>query len=127
MAGLDIHGREIPDTHPDTGERITLFELRKFKIQRWENLVKLVGNVAYVNYQDLLLSSIKIIQRIVDEFGSWFDDTKVPEHVPDKKYVRKCITPEPFSDNELTVMNSNIDWSVEALAGYERNNFFVPE
>ncbi|MBV1869008.1 MAG: hypothetical protein KUG69_14055 [Marinosulfonomonas sp.] len=126
LAGFDIHGRAIPDTHPDTGERITLFELRKFKIQQWENLVNLVGNVAYINYEDLLLSPTEVIQRIVDEFGSWFDDTNVPEQVPDEKYVTKYITPKPFSDDELTVMNANIDWSAEALAGYEKNNFFVP-
>lgn|GEM_PF-6173547 len=127
LAGYDIHGREIPDVHPDTGKRITMFDLRKFKIQEWEKLSHSVSNVAFVNYENLLVSPTPIIQAIADEFGSLFRDGDVVEHIPDEKYLAKYVTPAPFSDEEIAVMNANIDWSAEARIGYRKNNFFIPD
>ena len=61
LEGVDIHGREIPDLHPKTGKRITMFELRKHKILEWEKLTGLVGNVVYLNYEDLLVSPTEVM------------------------------------------------------------------
>lgn len=126
LAGTDVHGRAIPDVHPDTGENISLFELRKHKILKWEELRNHVNNVVYVNYEDLLLRPTEITQRIADSFTSLFDADAVPTTVPDRRYVRKYVEPDPFTEAELSVINEHIDWSVEAQAGYEMGNLFVP-
>ena len=126
LAGHDIHGREIPDVHPETGERITLFELRKFKILAWEALADQVENVAYVNYEDLLVSPSETMQAIIDAFGGFFAEGTAPRHEPDPKFVAKYVSPAPFDPADMAVMDAHIDWEAEALAGYERGNLFVP-
>ena len=125
LEGVDIHGREIPDLHPKTGKRITMFELRKHKILEWEKLTSLVGNVVYLNYEDLLVSPTDIMQRIVTEFPSLFRDPIARRHDPDPQYLEKYVTPKPFHPDELTTMDANIDWSVEAIAGYKKGNLFI--
>ena len=127
LAGFDIHGREIPDVHPVTGKRITMFELRKYKILEWEKLSQTVDNVVFVNYEDLLLSATAMMQSITDEFAGLFHAGPVKNHIPDPKYVKKYVSPKPFTDRQMQVMNDNIDWSTEAIAGYEKDNLFIPD
>ena len=125
LEGVDIHGREIPDLHPKTGKRITMFDLRKHKILEWEKLTGLVGNVVYLNYEDLLVSPTEVMQRITSDFPSLFRSPTAPHHEPDPQYVAKYVTPKPFSPEDLAVMDANIDWSVEAIAGYKKGNLFI--
>ncbi|MEM9476145.1 MAG: hypothetical protein AAGA71_12685 [Pseudomonadota bacterium] len=126
LHGVDIHGRDIPDVHPQTGERLTLFELRKYKIQQWEALAYQVHNIAFVNYEDLLVAPSATIQQIIDGFPSLFTDSIAPERTPDPRYLAKYVSPDPFPDHEMAVMDAHIDWSMETLAGYEKGNLFLP-
>lgn len=126
LAGFNVRGDEIPDVHPETGERISIFELRKHKIINWENLVNQVHNVAYVNYEDLLLRPTEIVQDIVTEFGSLFSSQQVAAYKTDAKYIEKYVDPEPFSQSEMDAIDANIDWSVESRIGYKRGNLFIP-
>jgi hypothetical protein len=126
LAGVDVRGTPIPDVHPETGEQITIFELRKHKILNWEGLVDQVDNVVYVNYEELLLRPTEIVQSICDDFGSLFATKTVRKREPDMKYVQKYVEPEPFTDAELAVMDKHIDWDVESRIGYERGNLFIP-
>lgn len=127
LHGRDIHGNDIPDVHPQTGERLTLFELRKHKIQQWEALAHHVHNVAYVNYEDLLLSPAATLARIVKAFPAAFNDHPLPELAPDPAYVEKYLRPEAFTEDEMAIMDAHLDWTMEALAGYEQGNLFVPD
>ena len=125
LHGTDVHGRDIPDIHPTTGDRLTLFELRRYKILGWEALRTLADNVVHVNYEDALVYPEEVLQRIAEAFPSLFHDGPPPDHAPDPVYLKKYVTPTPFTDDEMTVMNTHLDWSAEALAGYERDNLFV--
>ena len=127
LVGPDYRGRPIPDVHPDTGDNINIFDLRHHKIVNWENLINQVDNVVYVNYEHLLLEPTQIIQKILDNYGSLFNCTTAPEHRTDNKYLEKYVNPEPFSDREMEFMNANINWDSEELAGYKKDNLFIPE
>ncbi|MEM9343496.1 MAG: hypothetical protein AAGA87_10670 [Pseudomonadota bacterium] len=125
LAGFDVHGKEIPDVHPETGELLTMFGLREHKIRAWEGLASMVDNVAYINYEDLLLNPTAVVTHVVEEFPALFNGT-VPDHVADPKYLAKYISPEPFSEAEMAVLNAGIEWEAEAIAGYEKDNLFIP-
>ncbi len=125
LAGYDIHGREIPDVHPVSGARLTMFELRKHKILEWERLANYVDHIAYVNYEHLLMQPSEIVQAITDAFPSLFASPRAPDHVPDPHYVSKYVTPKPFSGAEMEVMDTHIDWEAEAILGYKRGNLFI--
>ncbi|MEL6644706.1 MAG: hypothetical protein AAFQ79_12290 [Pseudomonadota bacterium] len=126
LHGVDIFGREIPDVHPHTGERLTLFELRAQKIQQWEALSYNVHNIAFVNYEHLLVSPTDTLQPIIDAFPSLFIDRLAPQYEPDPRYIDKYVTPAPFTDAEMAVMDAHIDWRMEELAGYEQGDLFLP-
>lgn len=126
LHGVDIFGRDIPDVHPHTGERLTLFELRAHKIQQWEALSYAVHNIAFVNYEHLLVAPTETLQPIVDAFPSLFIDRLAPQYTPDPRYIDKYVTPEPFTDEEMAVMDAHLDWRMEALTGYEQGDLFLP-
>jgi hypothetical protein len=125
LDGRDVHGRPIPDVHPETGQNIDIFELRAHKIRSWENLTNLVDNVVYINYEQLLLDSTPIIQGILDNYSSLFNVNAAPKHVTEDKYLKKYVNPEPFSDLEMKIMDANINWDTEEKIGYEKNNLFI--
>lgn len=126
LEGFNVRGLQIPDVHPETGELVNIFELRRHKIRNWEGLIDQVDNVVYLNYELLLLYPTEIVQSICDDFGSLFATKTVTQREPDMKYVEKYVEPEPFTDAELAVMDANIDWQTESLIGYQKGNFFIP-
>lgn len=123
LAGVNVRGEPIPDVHPETGENINIFELRKHKIQEWEKLPSLVENVVYINYEELLVDPTSVLNGIVNAFPSLFISKEIEPIEPSPKYIEKYFPPAPFSDDEVAVMNGAIDWETEAKAGYEKNNF----
>jgi hypothetical protein len=125
LFGVDVHGTAIPDVHPETGRNLTLFELRRHKILKWEELRTIATNVAYVNYEDLLVAPTDILQKVADNFPHLFRGSIVPDHHVDKQYLEKYLSPEAFDDADMAVMNAHIDWSVEATIGYRVNSLFV--
>lgn len=127
LNGVDIHGRPIPDVHPETGAQINLFELRRHKILRWEALAEQVANVVYVNYEQLLVRPTELTQQIVDAFPSVFANPRAVVHVPEERYVHKYMSPAPFEPAETAVMDAHFDWEAEAMAGYAKGNLFVPD
>ena len=127
LNGLDIHGNPIPDVHPETGERITLFELRRHKILQWEALREKVSNVVYVNYEHLLLRPTEVMQQIVEAFPPLFANPRALPHTPDERYLQKYISPAPFEPEEMAVMDAQFDWLAETMAGYTKGNLFVPD
>ena len=125
LFGTDSRGRQIPDVHPESGENIDIFELRHHKIQNWENLKNLVDNVAYINYETLLLEPTKTIQSILINYASLFKVSKAPVYVTDKAYLDKYSNPQTFSESEMEVLNTNIFWNSENFIGYEKNDLFI--
>ena len=125
LAGLDVHGRQIPDVHPETGELLTIFELRRQKILAWEKLTALAENVAFLNYESLLQHPTENTQAIVDAYPSLFSVKTVPLRKPDPRYLEKYMSPQPFTEAEMDVMDSHIDWEAEAIVGYQKGNLFI--
>ncbi len=127
LDGRDSRGTKIKDVHPETGADVTMFELRAHKIANWEGLVDQVDNVAFVNYEHLLMYPTQIVQTIVARFGSLFHTQHIPHILTDKRYLDKYVTPEPFADGEMDAMDAHINWDAEARVGYAKGNLFIPD
>lgn len=126
LTGKNVHGNPIPDVHPTTGEPVSIFELRRHKIENWQGIVDHVDSAVFMTYEELLLRPTEIVQKIHDSFPSLFNTTTAPEHVTENKYLEKYVNPDPFMDSEMSAMNAHIDWDAEAKVGYEKNNLFIP-
>jgi len=127
LAGYDVHGKLIPDVHPETGQLVSIFDLRRHKIANWEALRDQADSIAFLNYESLLMFPTETVQSLIDSFGSLFKSGTATVHTPDPDYVRKYATPEPFTESEMRVMNAHIDWATENSIGYVKDNLFIPD
>ncbi len=125
IEGFNIYGKSMPDVHPDTGDLLTLFDLRRYKIEQFEDLKYKVENVGYVNYEELLINPFKILTQITKTWPSLFVTTEMLYFESSKKYLEKYIPPKSFTELEMEIMNRCIDWEKENLIGYKKNNLII--
>ena len=123
-----INGKDtLNEFHPVTGQKLTLFELRKLKIEHFETLKKKVGNTVYINMEDLVEHPSETMQTLAREFESAFVRDLTFNQVLPRQLVRESRKPELFSQDESEVLNDSIEWDVENAIGYKKGNYFVGE
>lgn len=121
----DDFGEEMfGDRHPvylDHPKNI--LELRKWKIEAFLNLPKILKNVVYVRYEDLASDPKKIISEINEkyikrdfEFKDWVFYKKADPGQEEVIYEKKKYF--DISSEDYSFIVDNIDWELEAKIGY---------
>ncbi|WP_310620130.1 ATP-binding protein [Flexibacterium corallicola] len=122
-----INGKDtLNEFHPNTGEKVDLFELRRLKIESFENLKNYVENIVFINMETLLSDPSSMMQALSQNYRTGFVPKLNQERVPPRALLRQYSKPEVFSPQEIRVLNENIHWNTEASIGYEKNNYFLP-
>lgn len=117
---LDGFYNEIDNYNPWTQKPFAnVLEMRKYKILNYLTLGEIVENYVIVRYEDVSADPQAFIAFIADKYQLRKKDIFVPittlkgSHIP---YVPRVYF--PFSEEDLTFINENIDWDVEALVGH---------
>ena len=122
-----INGKDTPyEFHPETGEKVDLFDLRRLKIENFESLKNHVENVAFLNMEAFLSDPSATMAILSRNFESAFVSDLDLECDPPRTLVREYSKPERFSSDEMRVLNDSIHWEAEASIGYVKDNYYLP-
>lgn len=117
---LDGSYKEIDNYNPWTNKPFSnVLELRKYKMQNYLTLSKLVDNYMIVRYEDVRDAPEAFIHFIATKYLLNKKEVFTPittlkgSHVPyvPKKYFS-------FSEEDLYFINANIDWDIEEKINY---------
>lgn len=120
-----VNGKDTrTEFHPVTGEAVTLFELRRLKIESFGMLETLADHVIFLNLETLLDSPLGLLRHLGTRHAAAFRPDPVLRDPP-PALRRECSRPEPFSDAETAILDRNIHWPSEARIGYGRGSYTV--
>jgi hypothetical protein len=123
-----INGRDTRnELHPETGETINIFQLRKHKIGHFEKLKDQVENIAYLNLESLVRDPAGTMRSLQASFPSAFRVTLDLDVAAPRALHRECITPEPFADDDMNILDTAFDWEAEERIGYTRGSYALAD
>jgi len=117
---LDGSYKEIDNYNPWTNKSFSnVLELRKYKMQNYLTLSKLVDNYVIVRYEDVCNNPEAFIHFIATKYLLNKKEAFTPITIykgVGKPYVRKKYF--SFLEEDLYFINANIDWDVEEKVNY---------
>jgi hypothetical protein len=112
------------DRHPFTLDwPKNIIELRNWKNENYINHVKILDNTHYIKYEDLYKNPEKIISEINAKFLKKdfnFRDYSLYKQTKDKFFEKKY---NRINEEDFEFILSNINWKLEEILGYSKEDF----
>lgn len=125
--GDERFGEEMMvERNPETGERYkNVFDLRAHKNRFYTTLPKRAKHVYFTTLEELEADHERVLRDIAQKYDLRLKDPieNVQTYKGMKKKAFQKKTYEPISDEDLTFMQSQIDWEMENTIGYSLEDY----
>ena len=116
--------KQIENLNPWTKKPFkNVLELRKHKNQNYLKLSSLVKNFVFVRYEDVRDAPEEFVCFLKENYGMKCSQEFIP--ITKHKGINKAFVPKsysPFTEEELSFINKNLDWANEKSLGYFPRN-----
>ncbi|MEL6227994.1 MAG: hypothetical protein AAFR01_13395, partial [Pseudomonadota bacterium] len=119
-----INGKDTQNEFdPETGEQLTLFELRQKKLRCLEQLKDHVDNVVYLPLEELLADPAAVMAELAITFQDTFRVPLDTDRAPFRELLKEYRAPHLFNRRAHAVLDAHIDWATELAAGYHLGSY----
>lgn len=118
------------DHNPETKQRYAnVLKMRSGKYSNFLNIQEWVPNFYYINYDDLIKNSDKIINDISQTYNlilkynvvSNINNLCRPGRIDSQKYKKRKF--KQINDNDLEFIRNELDWEIENKLGYFSDSY----